>query len=142
MRRVTLMFFPIGDDNSARKLKPYVVWTLIALNAVMFMIQFALGDTFTNGWAAIPYELTHGIDLIGPDTIRAGGDSAVIMQSAGPHPIWLTVLTSMFMHGGLMHIGGNMLYLWIFGDQIEDLVGHVKFALFYLLCGLAAAAAQ
>jgi membrane associated rhomboid family serine protease len=134
--------FPIGDDNSARRRRPYVVYGLVAANIVMFLVQFALGDAFTNGWAAIPFEITHGVDLIGPETIRAGSESAVIVHGNGPTPIQLTVLSSMFLHGGFMHLGGNMLYLWIFGDQIEDLLGHAKFAIFYLICGVVAAGAQ
>ena len=136
------MFFPIGDDNSARRIRPYVVFALIAVNVLVFLVQMMGGDVFTNAWAAIPFEITRGVDLTGTETIGTGAESAVLQHGDGPNPIQLTVLSSMFMHGGFMHIIGNMLYLWIFGDQIEDLLGHVKFVVFYLLCGIAAAAAQ
>jgi membrane associated rhomboid family serine protease len=134
--------FPIGDDNSGRKTTPYVVYGLILLNAIMFMAQLTLGDAFTMGWSAIPYEITHGTDLTGTDVIRSGGEAVALRHAPGPTPIYLTLLSSMFMHGGWLHILGNMLYLWVFGDQIEDLLGHGKFMLFYVGCGLAAALAQ
>ncbi len=135
-------FLPLGDDNSARHSVPVVVYLLIAANAAMFALQLAQGETFTNGYATIPYEITHHTDLTGDQSIEVDGKSYGIHQYPGPSPIWLTLLSSMFMHGGWMHILGNMLYLWIFGDQIEDLLGKVKFVIFYLLCGLAASAAQ
>jgi membrane associated rhomboid family serine protease len=134
--------FPIGDDNTGRGRRPWVVYGLIALNAVFFLAQLTLGDRFTNGWAAIPFEITHGTDLVGSYVIPVGERAVVLEHVPGPTPIYLTLLTSMFMHGGWMHILGNMLYLWIFGDQIEDLLGHAKFIGFYLVCGLAASLAQ
>src|SRR6185312_1774275 len=80
--------------------------------------------------------------LIGPHAITVGGQSIAIPEAPGPSPIYLTLLTAMFMHGGWMHILGNMVYLWIFGDQIESLLGHGRFLAFYLICGLAASVAQ
>src|SRR4051812_36907899 len=139
-------FLPLGDDNTRRKLTPYVVWGLVAANAVMWLAQLQLGDAFTNGYATVPREITTGVDLVGTQTLiveHQGQRVAVpIHEAAGPHPIQLTLLTSMFMHGGWMHILGNMLYLVIFADQIEDLLGHARFLIFYVLCGLAAGAAQ
>ena len=90
----------------------------------------------------MPFEITHGQDLVGAQTIAVGGQSITITEAPGPTPIYLTLLTAMFMHGGWMHILGNMLYLWIFGDQIESLLGHGRFLVFYLACGLAASVAQ
>src|SRR3954466_1117270 len=136
------MFIPIGDDNSARRLTPVVVYLLIAANVVVWLLQLTLGDKFTMGYSTIPYEITHGVDLIGNHSVTVGGESQVLHHAAGPTPIYLTLLTSMFMHGSWMHIIGNMLYLWIFGDQIEDRLGHARFLLFYLLCGLVAGLAQ
>ena len=136
------MLFPLGDDNSGRQTTPYVVYGLIALNVLIFLIQMTVGDPFTNGWSTVPYEITHHMDLVGVQTIHVGAQTARIPLYPGPTPIYLTLLSSMFMHGSLMHIGGNMLYLWIFGDQIEDLIGHGKFLAFYLLCGFAADFAQ
>jgi membrane associated rhomboid family serine protease len=106
------------------------------------LMQLQAGETFTYGYSAVPYEITHGTDLTQASMVDIHGKDFPIPQYPGPHPIYLTLLSSMFMHGGWMHILGNMLYLFIFGDQIEDLLGHAKFLFFYLACGLAAAFAQ
>jgi len=111
--------FPIGDDNSTRKTAPVVVYALIALNVAVFFLELNGGDPFIMRWAFVPRRF-----LADP----AGG--------------FVTVFTSMFMHGGWVHLGGNMLYLWIFGDNVEDRFGHLKFLVFYLLCGIAATFAQ
>ncbi len=136
------MLFPLGDDNTSRQATPYVVYGLIAVNALVWLLQLSQGDSFTGGWAAIPFEITHNHDLVGPDVVEAGSQAVQIRQYPGPTPIQLTLVSAMFMHGSWMHIIGNMLYLWIFGDQIEDLLGHVKFLIFYLICGFAASFAQ
>jgi membrane associated rhomboid family serine protease len=133
---------PLGDERTGRDLTPYVVFALIAVNVLVWLLQLSLGDSFTNGYATVPFEITHGQDLIGPHTITVGGQSISIPEAPGPSPIYLTLLTSMFMHGGWLHILGNMLYLWIFGDQTESLLGHGRFLVFYLVCGLAASLAQ
>lgn len=91
-------------------------------------------QAFTQAYATVPYEILTGHDLVG----RTGP----ILQVPGPSPIYLTILSSMFMHGGWAHLGGNMLYLWIFGDNVEDAMGRFKFLLFYLLCGIAATLAH
>lgn len=111
--------FPIGDDNSARRTFPLVTYVLIALNVLFFFVELSGGDAFIEKWAFVPSRF-----LANP-----GGD-------------FLTLFTSMFMHAGWVHLGGNMLYLWIFGDNVEDRFGHVVFTIFYLLCGLAATSAQ
>ena len=111
--------FPIGDDNSARRLTPLVTYALIVLNVLFFLVELNGGDAFIMQWAFIPSRF-----LANPI-----GDS-------------ITLFTSMFMHAGWVHLGGNMLYLWIFGDNVEDRFGHVKFLVFYLLCGLGATFAQ
>lgn len=130
--------FPIGDDNSSVRVVPYVVYALIAVNVAVYLLQAAAGDSFTYAWSAVPAEITTGVDIVRPVTIQAGGESYRIPHYPGPAPIYLTLLSSMFMHGSLMHLGGNMLYLWIFGDQIEDLLGHWRFLAFYVVCGLVA----
>ena len=130
--------FPLGDDNTNRLTTPYVVYGLIALNALIYVLQVTAGDTFTYAWATVPVEITSGIDLVRPVVVNAGGESFSIPQYPGPTPIYLTLLSSMFMHGSFMHLAGNMLYLWIFGDQVEDLLGHWRFVVFYLVCGLVA----
>jgi membrane associated rhomboid family serine protease len=111
--------FPIGDDDSARRTVPLVTYVLIALNVVFFFVELNGGDAFVEKWAFVPRRF--------------------LANPAGDVP---TLFTSMFMHGGWVHLGGNMLYLWIFGDNVEDRFGHVKFTIFYLLCGLGATFAQ
>jgi len=110
---------PTGDDNSSRRTTPIVTYILIALNVLFFVVELSGGDAFITQWAFVPNRFL-----------------------ANPATDFPTLFTSMFMHAGLLHIGGNMLYLWIFGDNVEDRFGHVKFSIFYLLCGLAATAAQ
>jgi membrane associated rhomboid family serine protease len=129
------MLLPIGDDNTMRRMTPVVTYTLVAINVLVFIYQLTSPD-FTAGYSVVPYEITHGVDLVG--MARRGG----IPQAPGPHPIYLTILTAMFMHGGFMHILGNMVYLWIFGDNVEDQMGHMRFLIFYLLCGVAATGAH
>ncbi|MDB5103582.1 MAG: gluP [Fibrobacteres bacterium] len=136
------MFIPLGDDNSGRRITPYVVYGLVAANALVWYLQMTGGEPFTYGFSAVPYEITHGVDLTRANMVDIHGQDFPIPQYPGPSPIYLTLISSMFMHGGWMHILGNMLYLWIFGDQIEDLLGHVKFFFFYIICGLGAAFAQ
>ena len=111
--------FPIGDDDSAERTVPIVTYILIAANVLFFLVELSGGDAFIQQWSVVPRRLT-----------------------ANPGADLITVFTSMFMHGGWVHLGGNMLYLWIFGDNVEDRFGHAKFALFYLLCGIAATFAQ
>ena len=118
---------PIGDDNSDRLLKPYITFALIAVNIAVFVLLQLPSDAFTESFSVVPKEILTGQDLVG----RAGP----IVLGPGPSPIYLTILTAMFMHGGWTHLGGNMLFLWIFGDNVEDAMGHFKFLVFYLLCG-------
>jgi membrane associated rhomboid family serine protease len=128
------MLLPLSDDNTGRRGTPYLVYTFIAINLVVFIMQLMQGDQFWLGYAAVPYEIINNTDLVG----QRGG----IPQEPGPSPIWLTLFSSMFMHGGYMHIIGNMLFLWVFGDNIEDNFGHIKFIIFYVLCGLIASFSQ
>jgi membrane associated rhomboid family serine protease len=111
--------FPIGDDNSARRTVPVVTYILIALNILFFFVELNSGDSFITKWAFVP--------------------GRFMSNPIGESP---TLLSSMFMHAGWVHLGGNMLYLWIFGDNVEDRFGRFKFIVFYLLCGLAATFAQ
>jgi membrane associated rhomboid family serine protease len=110
---------PIGDDDSARRTFPLVTYALIAMNVLFFFVELSGGDAFIGKWAFVPSRFL-----------------------ADPLADFLTLFTAMFMHAGWVHLGGNMLYLWIFGDNVEDRFGHAKFAVFYLLCGLAATFAQ
>jgi len=133
------MLLPLGDDNTMRRITPVVNYALIAINILVFLYQLA-NESFTYGYSVVPYEITHGEDLVSQAGFDRMGRMVVPPQFPGPTPIYLTFLTAMFMHGGLMHIAGNMLYLWIFGDNVEDRMGHAKFVIFYLLCGIAASA--
>ncbi len=131
------MLFPIGDDNTGRKITPLVTYTLIGINVlVYFLLQSS--DAFTYGYSVVPREITTGEDI--NQVVGIGGQRLRLYP--GPSPIYLTLLSSMFMHGGIGHLLGNMLYLWIFGDNVEDRMGHVKFLIFYLICGLLASAAH
>ncbi|HEV8374999.1 MAG TPA: rhomboid family intramembrane serine protease [Candidatus Polarisedimenticolia bacterium] len=119
---------PLRDDNPSRRF-PAVTLLLIGANLAVFVYEISLGprllERFVFTYGAIPASFLH--------------------SSPGSEPFpfpWITLLTSMFLHGGIMHLVGNMLYLWIFGDNIEDTLGPVKFLLFYLLCGGAAASVQ
>jgi membrane associated rhomboid family serine protease len=129
------MLIPISDDNTGRRTFPVVNYILIAINIIVFIIELTQGAPFQYGYSVVPFKITHGHDIVGPVRVPGVG---VIPEYPGPSPIWLTLLTSMFMHAGWLHIGGNMLYLWIFGDNVEDNFGHIKYLIFYLLCGFAA----
>jgi membrane associated rhomboid family serine protease len=138
----TPMFIPLGDDNSRRRRVPLVMWLLVVLNGTVWFFELAYGERFIAAYAAIPFELSTGLDLTTTKYISIQGERIAIPQAPGPSPIYLTLLTSMFMHGSWMHLFGNMIYLLIFGDQIEDRLGHLRFLVFYLLAGVAAGLAQ
>ncbi|MEM6335140.1 MAG: rhomboid family intramembrane serine protease [Bacteroidota bacterium] len=135
------MLFPIGDDDRKLSKPALVTWALIAANVLLFAYQNA-NPSFTYGWSVVPAEITSGVDLVGSEYVNAGGQRIEIPQTPGPTPIYLTLISSMFMHGGLMHIAGNLLYLWIFGDNVEHRFGGSRFLLFYLVSGLAGTFAQ
>ena len=131
-----VMFLPLKDINPTVR-TPYVTITIIGVNVLVYIYQMLLGPqfhTFVASFGATPFEITHMTDLVGTFSLGRSG----LVHHPGPSPIILTLFTSMFMHGGLLHLGGNMLYLWIFGNNIEDVLGPVRFIIFYLVCGLAA----
>ena len=132
------MLLPIGDDNSDRHITPYVTYALIALNIAVFLLLQLPNPSFTYGYSVIPAEILSGRDIA--SAVQTAGGA--IPQAPGPAPIYLTILSAMFMHGSWMHLGGNLLYLWIFGDNVEDAMGHFKFVIFYLGCGILATGAQ
>ncbi len=137
--------FPMGDDNSDRRIQPVVNYAIIGVNILVFLIlqQFGNNEAFTNAFALVPKEITTGVDLAGVQIVRdSAGHVGQIALYSTPLPVYFNFLSSMFMHGDIMHIGGNMLFLWIFGDNIENLIGHFRYVVFYLICGLAAAAGQ
>jgi len=110
---------PIGDDDSGSRTVPLVTYALIIMNVLFFLVELSGGDAFVMQWAFVPSRFL-----------------------ANPIGDFATLFTSMFMHAGWLHLGGNMLYLWIFGNNVEDRFGHAKFIIFYLLCGLGATFAQ
>ena len=137
--------FPLKDNITTDR-TPWVTITLILANAVVFFVQLSGGGSILEGpttqavvdWGVIPYEVTHPGDecgISGSDVV-CGGDRG------DQPPTWATVFSSMFMHGGILHIGGNMLFLWIFGNNVEDAMGPVRFIVFYLVGGIAAVALQ
>jgi len=136
--------FPIGDDDSDRTTTPYVNYVLIALNIIVFVfLQGMTGDnSFTYSFATVPAEILTGNDVVTSAKILTDPVTGEHFRIPGlgetPVSVYLTLITSMFMHGGWAHIAGNMLYLWIFGDNIEHAIGHKKYLLFYLLCGIIA----
>jgi len=131
------MLFPLSDDDRRITSTMWVTIILLVMNVAMYLYQ-TVNPAVIMSLALIPQELTSGEDLIGP--MAYGEDE--MMHLKGPSPLWLTLFTSMFMHGSWMHLGGNMLYLWIFGDNVEHRFGSFCFLIFYLISGLAATAAQ
>ena len=137
--------FPIGDDNSDRTITPIVNYLFIGINILVFVLLQGLGsnDAFSYAFSLVPKEITDGIDITGVQIVRdAMGNTGEVRHYDTPLPVYFNFLSSMFMHGGFGHIFGNMLFLWVFGDNLENLVGHIRFAIFYLLCGFVAALAQ
>jgi membrane associated rhomboid family serine protease len=120
---------PLHDDNPT-DITPYVTFVFIGLCILVFLWQLSLGD---NAERAI-----YSLGMI-PATVF--GDKSLPPELVMV-PAWMTLFTSMFMHGGWMHLIGNMLYLWIFGNNVEDSMGHARFVAFYLVCGVAAVLAQ
>ncbi len=137
---------PIGDDNSDRRITPFVTWLLIGLNVFVFVVFQGLGsnERFTMAFATVPAEILTGRDIAQAIPIRDeyGRSVGSLDLPVTPIPVYLTLVTAMFMHGSLMHLLGNMLYLWIFGDNLEDAMGHGRFLAFYLLTGILAGLAH
>jgi membrane associated rhomboid family serine protease len=138
------MIFPIGDDNSDRTTVPVLNYLLIAINILVFVfLQGATGENqFTASFATVPEEIRTGQDVKGAVPITVGTQEGVIRLGETPSPVYMTLLTSMFMHGGWMHLLGNMLFLWIFGDNLENRMGRFRYLIFYLATGLVATLAH
>src|ERR1044071_8043509 len=137
------MVFPLFDDNSDRQSTPWVNYAIIALNIFVFVVLQGIGtnEQFTYAFSTVPREILTGQDVITPSRVVetvTGQRMLIPGLGATPASVYLTLFTSMFMHGGIAHIAGNMLFLWIFGDNIEDRLGHAKYLIFYLLCGIIA----
>jgi membrane associated rhomboid family serine protease len=145
--------FPLKDNIGTRG-TPVVTIALIVANVVVFLLSIRNGGSILGGpdsttvvhYGAIPYELTHPgkeCDLVSAaGQVLCEGQQGVTGAAEAQPPTWFTAFSSMFMHGGLLHLGGNMLFLWVFGNNVEDAMGRVRFLLFYVLGGLAAMALQ
>jgi membrane associated rhomboid family serine protease len=142
------MIFPIGDDNTGRLATPLVTLGLIAANVLVFVFLQGIGtnDQFTYAFSTVPREILTGRDVVTDDRTIEDPLSGQTFRAPGLQPtpgsVYLTLLTSMFMHGGVAHLFGNMLFLWIFGDNVENAQGRTRFLVFYLLCGLLAGLAH
>ena len=142
------MVFPLYDDNSDRQVTPFVNYALIAINILVFVFLQGLGsnEKFTYAFSTVPEEIVTGHDVVTPDRVVVEPVTGERFNMPGLQPtpvsVYLTLITSMFMHGSILHIGGNMLFLWIFGDNLEDRMGHLRYLIFYLVCGLLASLAH
>ena len=138
------MIFPIGDDNSDRTITPYVNYILIIINILVFVFLQSFGNDlhFTYAYSTVPQEIVTGHDVVTTGQIITDPSTGDQFRLPGlmptPIPVLFTLITSMFMHGSIMHILGNMVYLWIFGDNVENRMGHSRYLIFYLLCGIIA----
>ncbi len=137
--------FPISDDDHDVKIVPFVNYLFLGLNILVFVLLQGLGsnDAFSYAYSLVPQEITTGVDISGVQVVRDSlGNTGQVQHYESSLPVYFNFLSSMFMHGSIAHIGGNMLFLWIFGDNLENLLGHIRFAAFYVVCGIAAALAQ
>jgi rhomboid family protein len=141
------MVLPLYDDNTDRRLFPVVNYALIAINIFVFVFAQDMGaddNWFTQAFATVPYEIVTGKDLDGVHKVEIPitRQTVEIKHEKNPISVYITLLVSMFMHGGIAHLLGNMLFLWIFGDNVEDYLGHVRYIFFYLVCGVLASLAH
>jgi len=137
---------PIGDDGSDLRTTPFVTWMLIAANVFVFVALQGMGanQRFTMAFATVPAEILSGQDIAKAIPIRDayGREAGNLELFPTPIPVYLTLVTAMFMHGGFAHLFGNMLYLWIFGDNLEDALGHARYLAYYLATGILAGLAH
>lgn len=142
------MVFPLYDDNADRTTFPVVNYVLIAINILVFIFLQQLGtnERFTYAFSTVPQEILSGRDIRTPDRIVehpvTGQQLLIPGLQPTPFSVYLTLIFSMFMHGGIAHIAGNMLFLWIFGDNVEHRLGHLRYLVFYLLTGILASLAH
>jgi membrane associated rhomboid family serine protease len=138
------MVFPIGDDNTGRVRTPYITYLLIALNVLVFVTLQGMGtnERFTYAFSTVPEEIRTGTDIARPVRVEIGDQAETIPLQPTPGPVYMTLVAAIFMHGSLMHLLGNMLFLWIFGDNVEDDLGHGRYTAFYLVTGVLASLAH
>jgi membrane associated rhomboid family serine protease len=136
------VLFPISDDDKGLTTFAFVTNFLLILNVAVFIYQH-FHPEFTYGWSVIPKEIMTGQDLVTPQLIElSNGEMGQVPQAAGPPVIWFTLISAIFMHGGVGHLVGNLVYLWIFGNNVEHRFGHVIFLLFYLTSGVVGSLSQ
>jgi len=142
------MIMPLYDDNSQRIRTPFVNYILIAINIFVFVMfqNFGENERFVYTFSAVPAEIISGKDIQTSPTVlgKTRSGEEIIRPGLEPTPftVYITLITSMFMHGGIGHILGNMLFLWIFGDNVEDRLGHLQYLLFYIIVGILASLAH
>ncbi len=148
------MVIPLWADKNGRRTFPYANYAIIGLNIFVFVVfqQLGTNDKFTYAFACVPAEIAQGHtmttdpqavpDPITGEPVLYPGLQAMPLPLKPPLDAWFTLLSAMFLHGGIAHIAGNMLFLWIFGDAVEDFLGHVRYVIFYLLCGVLASLAH
>ena len=142
------MIMPIGDDNTDRTIQPFVNYALIALNVLVFVVFQGMGqnEKFTYSLSTVPEEIVTGKDFVTEPKVVTEPITGQRVEVPGlqrtPGSVYITLITSMFMHGGFAHLFGNMLFLWIFGDNVEDTLGHMRYLIFYLVGGVIASLAH
>jgi membrane associated rhomboid family serine protease len=142
------MLFPIGDDNRERTIIPLINYLLILTNIFVFVYlqDWGKNEKFTYKFSTVPEEIITGRDIVTHSQTyedpATGERFTVPGLGVTPVSVYLTLITSLFMHGSIAHIFGNMLFLWIFGDNIENRIGHLRYLLFYLICGVLASLAH
>lgn len=129
------MFFPLKDDNSKRRSIPLVNWLIVGGCMITGILQVKNGQSFTYALSLVPAELTTQTDLKEDFMVETEEGRVRIPHFPALVPLWVTLFSSLFLHGSFMHFLGNMWFLSIFGDQIEDLLGHIRYLIFYLSCG-------
>lgn len=138
------MVLPLADENRPGRIAPLINYLLIGANILVFVFLQKLGSdvNFTFAFSTVPKEIITGKDIVTKDQIARDPLTGTTYEQPGlrktPGSVYITLLTSMFMHGGIAHIFGNMLFLFIFGDNLEDRIGHLRYLIFYLICGVAA----
>jgi len=138
------MLLPIGDDNRDRRTTPLVNYFLIIVNILVFVFLQDLGsnEKFTNSFSLVPEEIVSGEDIVTNDGVYKDPQTGERVHVTGlqptPFSVYITFFTSIFMHGGIAHLFGNMLFLFIFGDNVEDRLGHFRYFIFYLVIGILA----
>ncbi len=142
------MLLPIGDDNRDRRIRPFINYLLVLINVLVFVFlqDFGSNIKFTYAYSTVPAEILSGKDIVTNDKIYENAYTGERYKMPGLQPtpgiVYETLITSLFMHGGIAHILGNMIFLLVFGDNIENRIGHFRYLIFYLVCGVLASLAH